>query len=52
MHVHCVGGPIQTHLSGLLVRLYLCTRLILRTHSLYCKRHVNNFVSVLILLKS
>ena len=52
LHVHCIGGPTQTHLSGFLLfllQLFLCLVCTCGKQSLYLKSHIHNFVSVLIL---
>ena len=48
MHIHCMGGPTQCHLSGFL--LQLCASFDSGENLfLYRNSHVNNFVCVLIL---
>ena len=54
MHVHSIGTPTQTHLSGLLLQLFTdrkalsCTAsLNLRKLSLHCNKHIGNLISVL-----
>ena len=48
MHVHCIGGPTPSHLSGVL--LQLCASFDSGVNLfLYRNSHINNFVCVLIL---